>query len=182
MRISQRAAAATAAALAGVLLTALPAEAHTTLTGAVPGKGSTVASPAQVVLTFTDPVRFPQVAVLDAGHGHHEAGRSRAVGNRVTQQIAGVLAPGTYTVGWRVVADDGHPVAGDYTFTVKGPASTGPTPSTSAPTADPATRPATPPAAQPAERTSGSGWRWVGLAVLVAAAAAGGFALVRRRR
>jgi hypothetical protein len=131
-----------------------------------------------VVLTFANPVGFPDVAVLDAKHGHHEAGRSRAVDNRVTQQIAGVLAPGTYTIGWRVVADDGHPVTGDYTFTVKGPASTGPTPSTSAA----ATDPATPPAAQPAKRTSGAGWWRVGLAVLVAAAAAGGFALVRRRR
>lgn len=51
---------------------------------------------------------------------HHESGRSQAVDNTVTEKIAGRLGSGVYTVGWRVVAPDGHPVSGEYRFTVTG--------------------------------------------------------------
>jgi methionine-rich copper-binding protein CopC len=168
-----------------VLVTASPAEAHTSLTKAVPGQDSRVPSPARVELTFADPVRFTGVVVLDAKQGHHESGRPQAVDNRVTQRIAGVLAPGVYTVGWRVVAPDGHPVTGEYRFTVTGAPATGPKPSAASATAQPSapvsTSPASP-AAQPAARTSSAGWWWVGLGLLLVAAAAGGVALVRRHR
>ena len=111
---------AAAVALASVLTTALPAYAHTSLTSSDPAKGATVTSPRQIRLTFADPVRFTGVVVVDAHGGHHESGKSQAVDNHVTEAIAGVLPPGVYTVGWRVVAPDGHPVTGKYTFTVKG--------------------------------------------------------------
>lgn len=172
--------AAAAAALLGVLVTATPAQAHTTLTSADPAKGATVTSPARVRLTFADPVRFTGVVIVDAHGGHHEAGKAQAVDNSVTEQVAGVLAPGPYTVGWRVVAPDGHPVTGEYTFTVKGggtpPASSAP--ASSAP-AQPAT--STTPAAGTAKQSSSAGWWWIGLVVLVLALAGGGLALVRRR-
>ena len=48
MRITM---AAAAAALLGVLATAAPAEAHTTLTSSDPAKGASVAAPAQIRLT-----------------------------------------------------------------------------------------------------------------------------------
>jgi methionine-rich copper-binding protein CopC len=168
--------AAVAAALLGVLVTAVPAEAHTTLTSSSPAKGATVTSPAQIRLTFADPVRFTGVVVEDAKGGHHESGKARAVDNHVTQPVAGVLAPGVYTVGWRVVAPDGHPVTGEYTFTVKG----GGASSSVAPTA-PAPA-ATSPTAEPARHTSSAGWWWIGLAVVVIALVGGGLALARRRR
>lgn len=171
-------AAAIAAAVAGVLLTAVPAEAHTTLTAADPGKGTTVTSPAEIKLTFADPVRFPGVVVLDARHGHHESGKPQAVDNHVTQQISEVLAPGTYTVGWRVVAPDGHPVTGEYTFTVKGAGSTA-SPTGAAPAGATTSSPDAQPAAKP---TSSAGWWWVGLVLIILAAASGGVTLLRRRR
>ncbi len=167
-----RAAAVAAAVVTGAVVGALPAEAHTSLTDATPGKGDTVASPARVKLTFTDPVRFPGLVVLDSAKHHHESGRPHAVDNTVTATIAGTLAPGVYTVGWRVVAPDGHPVTGDYRFTVKGTAAA---PVTQAPTRSAS------PSARPAESGSGTSWWWVGLGVLVVAAAAGGVALLRRR-
>ncbi|MDN3351834.1 copper resistance protein CopC [Actinomadura sp. DC4] len=169
--------AAVATALLGVLVTAAPAEAHTTLTSATPGKGATVTAPAQIRLTFADPVRFTGVVVEDATGGHHESGKSQAVDNHVTEAVAGTLAPGVYTVGWRVVAPDGHPVTGEYKFTVKaggGAASTAPT--------TPAVAPATQPATSAEKKTSSAGWWWIGLVVLVVALAGGGLALARRRR
>ena len=170
--------AAVATALFGMLVTAAPAEAHTTLTSSSPAKGATVTSPAQIRLTFGEPVRFTGVVVEDAEGGHHEAGKSQAVDNHVTQQVAGVLPPGVYTVGWRVVATDGHPVTGEYKFTVKGGAASSASPASSAAP----TTPATSPAAEPVTHTSSAGWWYVGLVILVVALAGGGLALARRRR
>lgn len=171
------------AALTGVL-TAAPAEAHTTLIAAVPAQGSTVPPPTRIKLTFADPVRFPGVVVLDAKGGHHESGKAHAVGNTVTEQVAGVLAPGQYTVGWRVVAEDGHPVTGEYHFKVKGGASAAPatSPATAASSGPAAAAPSSTPAARQTRHTSGVGWGWVGLGAVIVAAVIGGVALLLRRR
>lgn len=180
MRMSRRLAAVTGLT-AIALAVAAPAEAHTSLTGATPAKGSTVRPPARIVLTYADPVQFPGVVVLDAHGGHHEAGKAHAAGNTVTEQVAGVLTPGVYTVGWRVVSDDGHPVTGEYRFTVSGAAA----PSTSAAQAAPSPTASAGPAARPARSargTASAGWLWVGGAAIVVAAAVGGVSLLRRRR
>lgn len=180
--------AAAIAAAALVLVTAAPAEAHTTLTWSDPAKGATVsAPPAQIRLTYADPVRFPGVVVTDAKGGHHESGKPQAVDNHVVQPIQGVLPSGVYTVGWRVVAEDGHPVTGEYKFTVKN--SEAPTAPASAPPAQPSAGGAhgahgaheAHPGAQPAAHTSSAGWWWIGLAILVVALIGGGAAYTRRR-
>ncbi|WP_433175595.1 copper resistance CopC family protein [Actinoallomurus sp. CA-150999] len=183
-------AAVTATTLAGLLtgvLGAAPAEAHTTLTAAVPAKNSKVPSPARIKLTFAEAVRFPGIVVLDAKGGHHESGKAQATDATVTEQVGGVLPPGVYTVGWRVVAEDGHPVTGDYKFTVVGgtspaatsPAATSPATGSAAPAAG---APSSTPAAQKTTSTSSAGWLWVGLGAVVVAVVVGGVALLRRRR
>jgi copper resistance protein C len=157
-----------AAALIGVL-TAPAAAAHTSLIAAAPTGGSTVRPPSTIELTYGEPVRFVGVVVLDARGGHHESGPPRVVDAKVTQRVAGTLANGSYTVGWRVVAPDGHPVSGRYGFTVSGGAS--------------GLAPSTPPAAsRTAGEPSRAGWWWVGLAVLLLAGAAGGIARIRQGR
>lgn len=167
-------------ALAAVLVAAAPAQAHTTLKEASPAKDSTVPPPSQIVLTFNDEVMVPRVVVTDAGGATHQSGAAQVDGVKVIQAIEGTLEPGTYTVSWRVVAQDGHPITGTYEFTVEG------TPQTPTASAEPAqTAPATPEvSASPAASQSGggsSGWLWVVLAALVIAAVAGGVSLVRRR-
>ncbi|MEV5710196.1 copper resistance protein CopC [Actinoallomurus sp. NPDC052274] len=190
-RTVTRLAAAMAAITVGCLLTAPPASAHTTLVAAQPAKGAKVSSPAQIKLTYAEPVRFPGVVVLDAKGGHHESGKAHAAGATVTEQVAGVLPPGVYTVGWRVVSEDGHPVTGDYKFTVVGgassaPASAGPTPAPSGSTDDGAAPAAVTASSTPAARksasTSGASWLWVGLGAVLVVAAVGGAELTRRRR
>jgi hypothetical protein len=84
----------------------------------------------------------------------------------VTERIAGTLANGSYTVGWRVVAPDGHPVSGRYRFVVSGGAA-------------PGTSSAVPRSGGQRYRAS---WWWVGLAVLVLAGLGGGVAHLRRTR
>ncbi|TDD67467.1 copper resistance protein CopC [Actinomadura darangshiensis] len=167
-RAALRAAAGVAAVAAALALTAAPASAHTTLTAANPAKDSAVAAPSQIVLTYADPVRLPRVVVTDGSRKPYQAGTAQAVDNKVTQAV-GALPNGKYTVGWRVVASDGHPVEGSYTFTVKG--SSG------------AAQPAAPaPSATKAASSEGgsSGWLWIGLIVLVLAIAAGAIAWFRR--
>jgi methionine-rich copper-binding protein CopC len=175
---------ATAAVLP--LCVATPADAHTTLEQASPGIGATVSSPTRIVLTYADPVIVPQVILTDATGGRHESGRAQAVDNKVTQQVGGPLPPGVYKVGWRVVATDGHPVSGEYGFTVRGAAAsrTGEPAGGASPGAAPAA--ATPGStvstvAAPDRSSSGSGWWWIALGIALVAAAGGAIALARRR-
>jgi methionine-rich copper-binding protein CopC len=164
-----------------VLCTATPADAHTTLKEASPGPGTTVRPPARIVLTYTDPVILPQVVLTDASGGRHESGRAQAVDNKVTQQVGGPLAPGVYQVGWRVVAADGHPVSGEYRFTVQGASGSGQTAGGTASSApvQTATTSAGPEASN--NGSSGSGWWWVALGAALAALVAAAIALARRR-
>ncbi|MVZ99224.1 copper resistance protein CopC [Actinomadura sp. LD22] len=152
-------------------LTASPASAHTSLTAANPAADATIAPPTQIVLTYADPVQLPQVVLTDAKGGRHEAGKAQAVDNKVTEAVKGTLPNGVYTVGWRVVSPDGHPISGTYKFTVTG--STGAAPAGSAASA---------PAAKAAGNGSGgsSGWLWIGLIAAVVVVAGGGFAWYRR--
>jgi methionine-rich copper-binding protein CopC len=170
-RAVRRTAAGAAAAFAALALTVPPASAHTSLTGANPAANATVAPPTQIVLTYADPVQLPQVVLTDAGGRRHEAGKAQAVDNKVTEAVKGTLPNGVYTVGWRVVSPDGHPISGTYTFTVTG--------STGAAGAAPG---ATAPAAKAAGNGSGgsSGWLWIGLAAAVVVVAGGGLAWYRR--
>jgi copper resistance protein C len=180
--IAGRVAALAATAVLGmlVMMTAPAAAAHTSLKAASPAIGSVVAPPVRIELTYADPVRLPRVILTDQSGRRHEAGRAAAVDNMVTQQVTGTLTPGTYTVAWRVVAADGHPVTGSYSFTVANAAQPG---STAAGPADiPAAGSGAADSGVPAGRpASGAGWWWMGLALLVSAVLAGATALIRRR-
>ncbi|MFC4052539.1 copper resistance protein CopC [Actinomadura syzygii] len=181
---------AAARAGAGVLavgtvlaLSAVSASAHTALTGATPAKNASVASPTQVVLEYSESVRLPKVILSDASGRQYQGESARAVDNKVTQAVPGTLPNGKYTVAWRVVSADGHPVSGTYTFTVKG------SPGGAAQPAPPQAQP-TPSQAAPSQAGAvsssddsgggSSGWLWIGLIAVVVAAAAGAVALFRR--
>ncbi|MFI0229110.1 copper resistance CopC/CopD family protein [Streptomyces sp. NPDC017086] len=107
-----------------VLGTAAPASAHTVLRGADPADGSVLrTAPRRITLVFTEPVGLPagSFRVYDPGNHRvrtgpagHAPGRSDTA--RVT--LPGGLATGTYTVAWRVVSADSHPVSGALTFSV----------------------------------------------------------------
>ncbi|WP_248959540.1 copper resistance CopC family protein [Sphaerisporangium perillae] len=144
-------AAALAFVVAVVLGTAFasPALAHTSLKSSDPKKGATVKSLDSVSLTFTEAVRLPVVLVRDAGGREHHEGKPKTDGPTVTQKVAGPLPSGKYTIAWRVVSDDGHPVEGEIPFTVRAPdASPSPAQSSQA-SAPSSTEQASPPAASP---------------------------------
>lgn len=173
------------------LVMATGADAHAALKSISPKDGSSLATaPTRVVLTFNEPIgtSFATVTVTGA-QGAVSTGRAAVDGVTVTQALAPDLPNGRYTVAFRVVSEDGHPVSDKATFTVAA-ASTPPSTATSAPSATPlpatvdsATASPTPTVADDAaDANSGRGLR-IGLAVGVAALAlAGGTALVASGR
>jgi methionine-rich copper-binding protein CopC len=151
---------------------AAPALAHTALKSSDPAKNAQVEAVRKVTLEFTESVRFPAVLVRGADGRRYESGRPEVDGAKVIQQVADSIPPGAYTIAWRVVSDDGHPVVGEIPFTVVAPqvpaaaASACATPATGTPvavaSATPAA-PATPAAVQAAQSSSGGvpAWVWI---------------------
>ena len=116
---------ALAAACLAVVLSAIssPAFAHDELIGASPAAGAQLeALPAQLELTFSG-VLFTEegatgVSVTDAAGTDLTSGDPVIDGTRLTQPLTGT-AQGAVTVTWRVVSSDGHPISGQYSFTVE---------------------------------------------------------------
>jgi methionine-rich copper-binding protein CopC len=112
------------AALA-LLATASAAAAHPRLQAASPAPSAVLArSPAEIRITFSEGLvaAFSGLELTDAA-GKRLALGPAAVDPRTKRQLAAPvasrLAPGAYTVSWRVVGDDTHHVSGRYSFHVK---------------------------------------------------------------
>ncbi|MGW0803197.1 copper resistance CopC family protein [Nonomuraea sp. NPDC002799] len=114
-----------------VLGTAVPALAHDTLKSSSPAKGAKVKALDEVRLEFSAKVRLPFVIVRGDGDAQHQRGKPEADGAVVKQAVDGPLPDGDYTIAYRVVSSDGHPVEGEIPFTVKGAQPPSPSPSSS---------------------------------------------------
>lgn len=130
MRIRHARAARTAArflllpaAVTGVLAISSPqAAAHTGLNGSDPANDAVLdAVPRTVTLTFSDPMtqKYAQLAVTGPDGAVLGDGAPAVAGREVTLRLKEAKAPGRYTVGYRVVSADGHPVTGTSAFTVR---------------------------------------------------------------
>ncbi|MFJ9460540.1 FixH family protein [Kitasatospora sp. NPDC101447] len=118
------------ALLALMLAGAGPASAHATLDSTDPRQNSVVATaPAEVTLTFSESVSLssdsvrvldPAGKAVDTGNPAHADGK----GNTARVGLKGGLANGTYTVAWRAVSEDSHPVGGAFTFSIGAPSDT----------------------------------------------------------
>ncbi|WP_020669003.1 copper resistance CopC family protein [Amycolatopsis nigrescens] len=109
----------TVAAMFGM---AAPALAHNVLVSADPAKGSSVeVGPDRITLTFDAPVQpgdVNQVAVTGPAGDQWAEGEIRVDSNVVTAPLRPLGPAGEYTVGYRILSADGHPVADKYTFTL----------------------------------------------------------------
>jgi methionine-rich copper-binding protein CopC len=147
--------------LLGVFGLATPAFAHNQLTDSNPkDKASLDTGPDTVVLTFDQPVQAGEglntVAVTSENGDHWEGGVADVDSNVVTTPVRELGPAGVYTIAYRVISADGHPVDGTLTFTLTA-ASDG--------------TPAPPPADSAADDSDGVPiWVWIGGAVLVLAA------------
>lgn len=177
------------------VLAAGPAAAHDALQSTNPADGTTVQSaPAAVDLVMSStPLGLGTQIEVSGPTGVVSTGDAQVVDTTVSQPLLADRPAGAYTVQWRVVSSDGHPVSGSFTFTateaVGGAAPTATstataptaTPSTTTPSASPTTVAATPVAADGGV-SSGVKGAVTGLVVVVVAAVVIGVLAVRRRR
>lgn len=110
-----------ALALATTIAFAPAASAHDELTGTTPKNGATVTSaPSSLELTFAEkPLAVGNQISVKAPDGSTSKATPKVDGSTVSAPFAG-HGDGAYTVTWRVVSSDGHPISGSYTFTLKG--------------------------------------------------------------
>ncbi|MFF5186519.1 copper resistance CopC/CopD family protein [Streptomyces sp. NPDC000345] len=107
-----------------LLLGGGPASAHAALRSTDPTDGSVVrTSPRSITLTFTESVGLldDSFRLLDPDNQRVELGGSGHVEDRsdtVRVDLPKKLGTGTFTMAWRVVSADSHPVSGAFTFSV----------------------------------------------------------------
>ncbi|MEV6110513.1 copper resistance CopC family protein [Streptomyces sp. NPDC051940] len=139
---------------------AAPAAAHTGLEGSDPADGAALsAAPQRITLTFNEPVRAAYTRLsLTVDRGEPLAvGKPAVSGGTVTLAPPKEAPAGRWTVGYRVVSEDGHPVSGTVSFTVREAPST-PSPQASPTTSGPAPdAQASPETSEPALGGSGPG-------------------------
>ena len=188
-----------AAVVAAVLFVgpASPAHAHDGLASSDPIADSVLdVAPVAITLTFTADIlggaTSTAVIVNDATGAQVQAGDPVIDGPVVTQALSPTATSGAFLVTWRVVSSDGHPISGEFSYTVNAPA---PAPTTSesasaAPSAAPsesATVPSeTPSVIAPVAPAPGGGtdytpWGIAALVALVLSAITATMVLLRRR-
>ncbi|GGH96085.1 copper resistance protein CopC [Arthrobacter liuii] len=115
-----------AAAILGI---AGPASAHDAAESTSPAQGAALAAPPnEVSVTFGNkPLGIgSSFSVKDAAGTEWADGSVQIVDNVATQKLRSGGPAGAYTVAWRVVSSDSHPIEGTFTFTVtSGPAPSG---------------------------------------------------------
>ncbi|MEK2491388.1 FixH family protein [Kitasatospora purpeofusca] len=118
------------AVLALLLAGAGPASAHAALQSTDPAQNAVLpVAPQTVTLTFSEAVSLSSdsVRVLDpAGRAVDSGSPAHADGKDNTARVGlGTgLANGTYTVAWRAVSEDSHPIGGAFTFSIGAPSAT----------------------------------------------------------
>ena len=127
-----------------LLGTAGTASAHAALESTDPADGSVLKSaPRTVTLTFSESVALlddsfrvydPDNRRVRTSSAHH----AKDAGDTASVTLPAKLGTGTFTVAWRVVSADSHPVSGAFTFSIGKPSATT-TPITTAPTEEPLT-------------------------------------------
>ncbi len=155
-------------AVAGV---ASPAFAHDELIGTDPAEGSVVETlPESLTLTFSGVLLTgdgaTEIAVTDASGADLSAAAPVVDGVRVIQQLSGAPS-GAVQVAWRVVSSDGHPISGQYSFSVGEEGAQNP--------------PGTTPAPPPGDAGADLGPLWIVVGIIVVAGAVIGLLLARRR-
>lgn len=172
--------------LLGLGIVAVPASAHDTLLSSTPAADSTSqTAPERVVLTFSGPIAElgNEVVVTDPDGVDVHDGDPQASGADLTVALVNDLPSGTYTVTWRAVSSDGHPISGDFTFDLDlpdSPADAGPAepqPDSNDPDADATTyvtlSPEDEPTATVSENDGGvPNWVWAIVAAVIVVIAA----------
>lgn len=162
------------------LIIAPPAAAHTALIASTPADQSKTTAPSQLELRFNENVnsRFVVVQLTATGGQRVDTAEPQVSGATVTVKVLSTPPAGAYTVAYRVVSADGHPVTGTFGFEIV--AGAGAAPTTSA--TPPSTAPAAPAAADETEPSSSLQWALIASAIVVAVALIIGLVFRRQRK
>ncbi|GAB7039447.1 MULTISPECIES: copper resistance CopC family protein [Catenuloplanes] len=174
----RRLAVAVLALTLAVLVPAAPAAAHNRLTSSVPAEGARLdAVPTEIVLEFAEALNptYTQLIVTDAAKTRVAVSAPEVDGARARITVTGTPGDNVYTVAYRVVSKDGHPVQGSYAFTV-GAGAPAAAPTTAAAAAPPATTGSAPTGPTALIAIA------IAIAAVVVAGGAVAFWLSRRRR
>jgi methionine-rich copper-binding protein CopC len=90
-----------------------------------PDDAKLAAGPARITLTFDLPAQhgFSTVIVTGPDRNQWQAGPVTEDGATVSAPVRSLGPAGVYTVAWRIVSADGHPVRGTFPFTLTSPGS-----------------------------------------------------------
>jgi len=110
--------------LAGLALVSSPtSSAHGEIVGAFPEQFTNATPiPTQVWIEFDgqlqtlDGQAINTIDVVDSTGLTVSYGDPVITGSKITTKLSGQSAPGVFTVNYRIVSEDGHPVEGSYTF------------------------------------------------------------------
>lgn len=111
-------------ALAALVLTAAPAIATSRIISTVPAAGSTVTtSLSEIALEFGAPIEagFAEVQILDSAGTRIASGDPQITGKMVKVALTPQPA-GDYTVAYRILSGDSHPVESRFAFNYQPPA------------------------------------------------------------
>ena len=100
-------------------LSVTPASAHATLQSSNPAENAVLdAAPDEVTLTFNQNVQqnFAVVTVVGSDQRQWGASNPGVDGETVSLNLDGLGAAGEYTIGYRAVSADGHPITGSIPF------------------------------------------------------------------
>ena len=104
-----------------LLIGAGPASAHSYLVSSDPVDGASLsAGPPQVTLTFNEQLQtsFDSISVVGPDGNRWSTGDTTVAGAKVSIALTELGPVGRYTVAYRVVSADSHPVAGTVGFTL----------------------------------------------------------------
>ena len=180
--INRRLAALLGLSAVWTVLLCAPALAHAGLLESTPDEGAALSSPPQELrLRFSEPVdaEFEPIEVRNSQGQRVEAEDPRVAPGDPELLVAELrgLTEGTYTVDWRVTSRDGHPIDGEYEFSVRASADDAEGAQASGDSEQGSGSQAESESAGGSNISSIAVYGLLGLAVLAVA----GFALVRRR-
>lgn len=101
-------------------LTSSAVFAHTALESANPAEGDVVTEELQeMVLEFNTDLEQGSSFTVEDERGQEVPIGVEIGGQSMTGTLGAAIANGTYTVNWKIIGADGHPIEGTYAFTLK---------------------------------------------------------------
>ncbi|WP_282019643.1 copper resistance CopC family protein [Planomicrobium okeanokoites] len=103
-----------------LLLSSTVVSAHTALEASSPSDGEVMTEePREIILEFNTPLEEASSFTVENAEGEEIPFGITLEEQKMIGTLGAAMADGEYTVNWKIIGADGHPIEGAYTFTVK---------------------------------------------------------------